>query len=234
MPRNPTAKQEAAAFRKLAEGLAAADCVSDPVPLYRNTRAKPFTDQCFEAAAKAQAFVGPLTAKLRPAARAFESRIARPYRKRVWPLINRILSPKLADKPRQQAKLTRRLNRLNHGYQVRTRAFLRKTERIWADDAYRIVVTVWELRSLLCTAPGIGFSLGERAGPETAPADRFFLKNVDVVLGSMFYPIDAFFRAINEAIKDLRQKASLSSMIEHSGGLIDPPAILKLPLLPMD
>jgi|GEM_PF-1924444 len=234
LPRNPTAKQEAAVNRKFAEGLAAADCISDAVPLYRNTRAKPFTDQCHEAAAKAQVFVGPMTAKLRPALRAFESRIARPYRKRIWPLLNRILSPKFDDKPREVARLGRRLNRLNHAFQVRSRTFLRKTEQIWADDAYRIVVTLWELRSLLCVAPGIGISIGEKPGPETAPADRFLLRNVDVVFGSLFYPIDAFIKGLNEAIKDRGSRASVSSIIEHPGGFIDPPSAFRLPFPPTD
>jgi len=210
-PRNPTRKQLALAERALSEGLAAADCVSDAKPLYKELRPMPFTDQCFESAAKAQAFLGPFTAKYRRLEKPFNRKVVRPFRKRTGVLYNRLFSlssPKTSDRPRQEARIKRKLNRLNRAHSTRTRAFLKRTQPIWADDAYGIVLSWLELASLRCLPSTLSIDPG--SDPAKDPGQRFADKNFSVLSSAIFYVITREIRGASPA-------GATSSMLRHAG-----------------
>jgi hypothetical protein len=201
-PRGPAPEHANGDAKRMAEALAAADCISDPKPIYMNIPAKPFTEQCYDAVAEAEALVGPKTAKLRPLTERFERRVTRPFLKRFWPLFNRFMKADL-DKPRQIAKLGRRISKMSRVYQAKTLVFLTKTERIWAKDAYRILITYFELRSLLCVSNSPPF-FGPRPGPKAGPGDRFVFRNRDVIFASFVYPVREWLKALRESLENLR------------------------------
>jgi hypothetical protein len=197
LPRDLSPERGQKALRKFAESLEAAGCISDAVPLYRNIPAKPFTEQCYEAAAEAEAFIGPLTTRARPWGERFERKVYRPYFKRSQALFRKLMDPKVDD-ARQLRKLSRKLNNLTRSYTARSIDFLTKIERIWAKDARGIALTYFELRSLLCTSNDLPL-FGPRPGPDAGPGVRFLSRNIDVVFLALLYPIREWLKWLRKA-----------------------------------
>lgn len=219
---SPTDKQEALAQRALFEGLAAADCASDAKPLYRELRTMPFTEQCIEAAAKAQAFVGPFTAKYELLERPFNRKVLRPYVKRTLILYKRLMRSAVKDRPRQEARINRKLNRLHRAHSIRTRAFLKRTQPIWADDAYGIVLTWLELGSLRCLP-----STTVVNDPGRDPGQRFANRNSSVLFSAIFYVYSREFGGKSST-------GETSSMLRHPGNFDRSQVAGSLPLVLTD
>jgi hypothetical protein len=204
-PRNPTDKQAFLAEKKLAEGLAAADCVSAARPLYRNLPTEPFTEQCYSAAAEAQAFVGPMTARLKPHEQRWNREVLRPYIGLLVRLISRKYRFEEQNRPRQAARVERKLKKLNRAYSIRVRKAFEMTKHIWIDDLYRIHLATLELRAQRCIPDGFS------NGIEKDPGQRFVRRNLSLLFNAELTIWIRRARAIYSP-------ASTSSMFELPGG----------------
>jgi hypothetical protein len=178
---NPAKKPVRRADRRFAERLAAAGCISDAEPLVRRIRAKPFTPQCFEAAARAEAFVGPNTATLNKLTRKFIRQVKKPFDERERALKQRKTRLKAQDKARLVAMIDRKLERLRDAYRARDRAYGRRIMPLYADNSYAFYLTLAELRSLLC----VGFESPFAAAG--GPGQRFASKNRELLFTSIFF-----------------------------------------------
>jgi hypothetical protein len=213
-PTIPTEGQMDRAGRRFAERLAAAGCVSDAEPLVRNIRAKPFTPQCFEAAARAEAFVGPKTAMLKRLNRKFNREVKRPFQERRRALKERKARFKARNKPRLVAMIDRKLERLRDAYWARDRTYGKRVVRMFKEDGFAFYLTLAELRSLLC----IGFN--SWLGRDGGPGQRFAFRNRDLLFGAIFYiAIAAYVEDQNSGSTSSRVKPPRSAGNEFAGGI---------------
>jgi len=218
----PTNKQEALAERTLFEGFAAAGCVSDAKPLYRDMRPMPYTEQCIASLGEAQAFLGPKSAKLRSLVRPFIRKVMKPFAKRFRILNKRLFSSERKDNRRQTARINRKLDRVLHAYLARIRALTKTTEPIWADDASGIVVTWFELVSLRCLPSELYLDRSARN-----PGQRFANRNLSVIVNAVVYGWSREFPGKSSA-------GATSSRIESSASFDRPQVAGSLPFFLTD
>jgi hypothetical protein len=219
-PAFPTEGQMDRAGRRFAERLAQAGCVSDAEPLVRKIRAKPFTPQCSEAAARAEAFVGPKTAMVNRLTRKFIRQVKRPFQERRKVLKERKARFKARNKPQLVAMIDRKLERLRDTYWARDRAYGKRVIRVFEEDGFAFYLTLAELRSLLCIGFDSPFARGK------GPGQRFASNNSELLFSAIFYiAITGYVENQDSASAASRFDPPRNLGIEPAGGI---------PLLPTD
>lgn len=176
-----TKKEKAELDRQFAEDLAAAGCVSDAKPLYVNMPARPFTEQCAEAAADAQVYFDSAANRLKAVGKPF-AKVERPFRRQWKSLTRRIKRLESQDRPRQAASLKRERRHLKQAFQAKVRKYMKKTGPLIADFAYKSILIVSEFMSIRCIPlkTDYEFKIG-------GPAERVFRKNAVPIFGAMLY-----------------------------------------------
>jgi len=177
-----TAKERRQADKDLVNGLAEADCVSDPKPLLKEMDAKPFTAECVAAAGSADDFWSPLTKEVKVLFKE-HSKTVRPLNRRIAKIAGKIRKLRKSDGPvRQIKRLDRKRKTLRAIADRRESQLEKRFLPILAENAHASTLVFYELVSLRCFGIDVFIADGTKG-----PAIRALSKNGIFVWPSLFF-----------------------------------------------
>jgi len=171
-----TKKQGKRALRKLTQDLEDAGCISDAEPLFRKVAVMPFSDECVDAATRAQAVFAPQTKRLKALTKPYQTKVVRPYLHRMFALTNRISRLHKQGPSRELTIAKRELRRLNKQFRVKSQKFYSQVRSEVSLNPYGTILIFWEFYSRRC------ISDAEAKGPVA----KVLRNNTGLILFSIF------------------------------------------------
>lgn len=145
----PDAETSPAENKRMAELLESKGCISDAEPLYTEVEAKPFTDQCRDAAAKADKYWRTAGGKISKRFKPWVKR-GRAHERRIKLIDRRIKRMRQDDRKGQAAALLRTRKQVNRAFQKRYKKAMAKFFPAIKDIGYDSILITTEFASLRC------------------------------------------------------------------------------------